>query len=94
MTYTAPWKNGLALGLTLGVGYTLCSVAYLLWPTQGISFMNALFHGLDFRQLVTATPFTLSDFLLPLAVFVVWGFLIGTLYAWLQQKLSACNTSS
>ena len=82
-----PWKTGVALALTLAIGYTVCAGAYALAPERGIDFLNALFHGLDFRKLVTAGPFTFLMFAYPLFVFVVWGFLVGALYAWLHNLL-------
>jgi len=45
-----------------------------LMPDRGIDFLNALFHGLDFRKLGTPMPFTFLMFVYPLFVFVVRGF--------------------
>ena len=83
-----PTENGVALGLTLAVSYTVCAVASALWPENGIDFLNALFHGLDFRKLAVATPMTFSTFFYPLVILTLWGFAVGTLYAWLQRRLS------
>ena len=82
-----PWKTGVTLAVTFAIAYTVCAVVYALAPERGIDFLNALFHGLDFRKLVTAGPFTFLMFAYPLFVFVVWGFLIGALYAWLHNLL-------
>lgn len=79
-----PAKTGAALAITVGIAYTLCAAAFWLWPEQGIEFLNAMFHGLDFRKLGQLAPFTLKLFVIPLLVFVVWGFLVGALFAWLQ----------
>jgi hypothetical protein len=80
-----PWKTGVTLAVTLAMTYTLCAIVYALAPERGIDFLNALFHGLDFRKLVAAGPFTFLTFAYPLLVFVVWGFLVGALYAWLHN---------
>lgn len=82
-----PWKTGLALSLTMAVSYFVCAVLYGLWPEQGVDFLNALFHGLDFHKLITPVPFTFAIFLYPLAVLMVWGFLVGTVFAWLHNVL-------
>ncbi|VCJ27951.1 DUF5676 family membrane protein [Burkholderia pseudomallei] len=76
------WKFGVALALTIATGYTVCAALYAAWPALGIDFLNALFHGLDFRKLDSGVPFTPSMFVYPFVVFVVWGFLVGTLFAW------------
>ena len=80
-----PQKTGVTLAVTLAIAYTLCAVVYALAPERGIDFLNALFHGLDFRKLAAPEPFTFVMFLYPLFVFVAWGFLVGTLYAWLHN---------
>ncbi len=87
MTKTDPWRTGAALAATLAITYTVCALGYALAPERGIDFLNALFHGLDFRKLGTPMPFTFLMFVTPLFVFVVWGFLVGALYAWLHNLL-------
>lgn len=80
-----PWRTGVALALTVAVSYPVCAVLYVLWPAQGVAFLNALFHGLDFSRLATGAPARLSAFYFPFVVLVVWGFLVGTLFGWLQR---------
>jgi hypothetical protein len=87
MTTKIPWRTGATLALTLVITYTVCALAYALAPERGIDFLNALFHGLDFHKLGTPMPFTFLMFVYPLFVFVVWGFAVGTLYAWLHHVL-------
>jgi hypothetical protein len=81
-----PWKFGLALALTLATAYTVCAALYAAWPALGIDFLNALFHGLDFRKLDVGTPFSPRTFVFPFVVFVVWGFAVGTLFAWIFDR--------
>jgi len=82
-----PWKTGIALALTVAIGYTVCTVIYGFAPEEGMNFLNALFHGLDFRKLGALTAFTFSMFFYPLIVFLVWGFAVGALYGWLHNLL-------
>ncbi|MDH4581588.1 hypothetical protein E8F20_06835 [Pseudomonas sp. BN415] len=82
-----PWKTGVALALTMAASYTVCAVLYALWPAQGIAFLNALFHGLDFNGLQTSQTYTVATFVGPLLVLTLWGLLVGTLFAWLYRKL-------
>ncbi len=82
-----PWKTGVTLAATLAIAYTACALVYALAPERGIEFVNALSHGLDFRKLGTPAPFTFLMFVYPLFVFVVWGFAVGALYAWLHNLL-------
>lgn len=87
MTNMNPSKTGVTLAVTIAIAYTACAIVYALAPERGIDFVNALSHGLDFRKLGTPQPFTFVMFLYPLVVLVVWGFLVGTLYAWLHNLL-------
>lgn len=89
-----PWKTGLSLSLLMVVSYTVCAVLYGLRPEEGINFLNALFHGLDFRRLVVPAPFSLSGFLYPLLVLAVWGFFAGSLFAWLDNLLQGLGRAT
>jgi hypothetical protein len=71
----------------MAFSYFVCAILYGLWPEQGILFLNSLFHGLDFHKLATPKPFTFAMFLYPLLVLMVWGFLVGTVFAWLHNLL-------
>lgn len=87
MNTNAPWKTGVALALTMAISYGVCAVLYALWPDRGVDFLNALFHGLDFHKLDTPEPFTFAKFMYPLMVLAVWGFMVGTVFAWLHGLL-------
>lgn len=66
---------------------TYCALLYALWPAQGIAFLNALFHGLDFGRLQAPKDYGVTTFVGPLLVLTVWGAIVGTLFAWLSGKL-------
>lgn len=87
MEARTPWKTGASLALTMAVSYIVCAVLYGLWPEQGIEFLNALFHGLDFGRLVSPTPFTARTAIFPLIVLMVWGFVVGAVFAWVDNWL-------
>ncbi len=81
-------RTGIALAVTVGVGYAACSLVFWLWPEASAHFMNALFHGLDFRKLQSgAELFHYDAFLYALIVMVVWAFALGTLFGWLATRL-------
>jgi ribose/xylose/arabinose/galactoside ABC-type transport system permease subunit len=78
---------GAALAITVGIGYAACALAFRLWPDAAMDFMNALFHGLDFRKLARGpAPFDFSSFLVALFVAVVWAFAFGALFGWLIDR--------
>lgn len=87
---TSHWHTGRSLAITMTISYTVCALLYRLWPEQGVAFLNALFHGLDFGRLGTPTPFSLGDFFFPLTVLAVWGFVTGTVFSWVSQCLARC----
>ncbi len=53
-----PLKTGMTLSATILLFYALCTLVWIALPEPFIDFVNALFHGLDFRrlQLVSRCP--------------------------------------
>lgn len=81
-------QTGLALSITIAVFYSLCALVEVLWPAQFIGFMNALFHGLDFRPLQSAEPHPWRDYLYAVSVMALWAFAVGTPFAALHNALA------
>jgi hypothetical protein len=78
----SPLVLGGALALTMAILYTLCAAAWAIWHEEALYFLNALFHGLDFRNIrMPETAYSPTLFLIPLAVLTVWGFIAGALFA-------------
>lgn len=84
-----PLHSGIALSVTVAVFYSLCTLAEVAWPQQFMGFMNALFHGLDFRFLATQEPYRWSSFIYALVVLTVWAFAVGAFFAWFYNTISA-----
>jgi len=82
-----PLQTGLALSVTVSIFYSLCTLIEVLWPEQFMVFMNALFHGLDFRMLRSAEPYRWQAYFYALVVMAFWGFAIGAFFAWLQNAI-------
>lgn len=86
MTAENPIRTGCALAATVAIGYTACAFVFWLWPEAAASYMNALFHGLDFRKLQSvAGSFGFASFLYALAVTVVWAFLLGVIFGAMRR---------
>ncbi|HKA42555.1 MAG TPA: DUF5676 family membrane protein [Burkholderiales bacterium] len=80
-------RTGTAFATTVAIGYTLCTLIFWRWPEAAANFMNALFHGLDFRKLKSGTAlFSFGAFIYALAVMTAWAFLLGTIYGWLADR--------
>ena len=87
MATTNPMRIGMALALTVGIGYAACTLVFWLWPESAANFMNALFHGLDFRKLQSGpTLIDFGSFAYGLVVLVVWAFALGAIYGWLLGR--------
>ena len=85
MKYRNAPKTGVAFAVTVGIGYSLCTVAFWIWPEAAATFMNALFHGLDFRKLQSGPAlFSFGSFFHALVVMVAWAFGLGAIFAWIQ----------
>ena len=85
----SPLRTGIAFGITVGVFYILCTVAWVMAPGPFLSFMNSLFHGMDFSSMVRSGPFAWQGFLIALLVLSVWALMAAAFYAWLHNRLSA-----
>lgn len=84
-----PVKFGAALAATVAIGYAACSAVFWLWPEAAATFMNALFHGLDFRKLQSGpTLFSFASFVYALAGITIWAFALGVVFGWLSGKSS------
>jgi hypothetical protein len=83
----APLRTGIALGITVGVFYALCALAWALAPATFLGFMNSLFHGMDFTAMVQSRPFSSAGFLAALLVLSIWALLAGMFFAWLHNRL-------
>jgi hypothetical protein len=79
----------MALALTVGLFYCLCTVAWALAPGPFLAFMNNLFHGMDFGTLVKPGPFSWGGFAAALLVLSGWALAAGTFFAWLHRRLAA-----
>ena len=84
----APLRTGIALAITVGVFYALCALAWTLAPGTFLSFMNNLFHGMDFSTMVQPRPFAWQGFLAALLVLGTWALLAGAFFAWLHHRLT------
>ena len=83
-----PLALGLAFALTIAVMYTVCAMAWVIWPEPALDLLNALFHGLDFRRLqLPSSHFSFGAFVYPLIVMSMWGFAIGTLLGAICNKV-------
>ena len=87
MTPHAPLRTGIALALTVGLFYSLCTAVWVAAPGSSLRFMNNLFHGMDFSNLVLQRPFAWSGFLVALIVLSAWALLAGTFFSWLYNRL-------
>lgn len=85
------WRFGVALAVTVGTGYAICTLVWLLLPVPSMAFLNTLFHGLDFGRLHTEAAFALGHWLMAFAVLTAWAFLWGTLLAFAVHCLGPAH---
>lgn len=80
-------RTATAFAVTVAVGYTLCTLVFWSWPEAAASFMNALFHGLDFRKLQSGPAlFSFGSFFYALVVMAAWAFGLGALFGWISRR--------
>jgi hypothetical protein len=84
----APLRTGLALAITVAVFYALCALVWAVAPGPFLSFMNSLFHGMDFSSMVQPGSFSLAGFLTATVVLALWALGAGTSFAWVLARVS------
>ena len=82
-----PFRTGLVLSITVALFYALCTVAWVVAPGPFLSFMNDLFHGMNFTGMVKPAPFAWSGFGTALFILAVWAFCAGAFFGWLRDRL-------
>lgn len=86
-----PLKFGAVLTLTVLINYALCTIFWYAFPGPSIDLLNGLFHGMDFRKIHAAMPFSAGTFAYVLVVFAVWSYVIGAIYAAVRNALLGGN---
>lgn len=89
MSKINPWIYGAVLSITVVINYALCTIFWLAFTEPSIEFLNALFHGMDFRKIYALTGFSPGDFLYVLVIFAVWAYVLGVIYAAVRNLLIA-----
>ena len=83
------FRLGIAFAMTVAIAYALCTVVFWIWPQAAASFMNGLFHGLDFTKLQSGPAlFDLGSFIFALIGITAWAFAVGTLFGWVSARLA------
>ena len=78
-------RTAWAFAATVALAYSACAALFAIWPDAAAAFMNALFHGLDFRKLqAPGSEFGFSGFAAALAGVTAWAFLFGAVFAYLS----------
>ena len=83
-----PIGTGIALAITVGLFYALCTLIWTVAPGPSLVLLNSLFHGMEFGTMARPGPFDGQGFLISLVVLSVWALLAGTFYAWLVTRMS------
>ena len=83
------FRMGIAFAMTVAIAYALCTVVFWVWPQAAATFMNGLFHGLDFTKLQSGPAlFDFGSFIFALIGITAWAFAGGTLFGWLSARLA------
>ena len=74
--------TGFAAAITLAVLYSICALAFALFPDGTLAFLNAWFHGMDLNLLKPAAGaiWTVGDFLYGLLGVSATGFVAGSVF--------------
>lgn len=86
----ATWRVGAAAGLTAGLAFAACALAFSFWPGAAVAFLNSLFDGVDFAKLPRDNElFDYAGFLGSLVVVMGSAFGLGAMFALINQAIAA-----
>lgn len=95
MTQTKPFIVGSVFSLTVGIGYSICAIAFALWPNLAVGFTTNLFHGLNFSTMRSETgSFSVGSFFVALVVMMVWAFVMGAIYSSIYNFIARKDVQS
>lgn len=84
-TKVHPHPMGVAVGLTAGIVYIICSAVVALWPIQSLRFFANWFHGIDLTKIAAPIQLTFNGFVIGLFSVVLFFYLIGLICALLYN---------
>jgi hypothetical protein len=81
-------RQGTTFAITIAIAYSVCTLVFWAWPQAAASFMNGLFHGLDFTRLQTPPgSFGFELFVYGVIVLTIWAVALGALFGWISGRL-------
>ena len=84
-----PWRTGATLAVTVVLAYAICALIFVVFPDASVNFMNALFHGLDFRKLQQGPGgFSFAGFGVVAVAMAAWAFVVGAIFAGVSNLLA------
>jgi L-cystine uptake protein TcyP (sodium:dicarboxylate symporter family) len=83
-----PLQTGVALAITVSIFYSMCTLVMVLAPESFMTFMNSLFHGIDFTSIKRAPTFSWAGYFYALSVMTIWALAMGAFFAWVFNGLS------
>jgi hypothetical protein len=93
MTCTKPSTTSLSLGSTTAIMYTLCALAFAIFPGAISWFVNSIAHGVNLKALeIGAVPFTFGDYFVGLISLTAYTMITGYVYGAIKNGLQRQDT--
>ena len=88
MSYVKPKTTALAAGSTVAILYSLCVLAFALFPDLAAGFINSVNHGANLQSLeVGKVAFTFGEFLIGLIYISLYTIVAGYIYGAIRNSL-------
>lgn len=86
MNHEKPTTTALALGSTVAFLYSLCALAFAIFPSATAGFIRSISHGVNLQALeIGATPFSFGDFVIGLICVTTYSLIAGLIYGWIRN---------
>ena len=67
-----PWPPVAATTITISIIYVVCTLLFVLFPNNALSFFREWFHGIDLAKISKESVITFSSFLIGLVEIVIF----------------------
>ncbi len=83
-----PKTKALAAGLSVAILYSLCALAFVLFPGLTTGFLNTVNHGINLQSLdIGKIPFTFGEFFIGLIYITLYAMVAGYIYGAINNVL-------
>ena len=80
-----PWPPLVATTITSSLIYAVCTLLFVLFPANALSFFRNWFHGIDLAKITKETTITFSSFFIGLIEIIIFAAVFVLIFVWVYN---------